>query len=374
MSVTKGGYWQGLDIIRVAAIVGVVFIHVVQSELRTSPNLDWQWWSLNITQSLFIWAAPAFVIISGILLLNPQKKEEEPHDFYRKRLPKVGIPLLFWGCVYIQLEPRWDSSRTLEVILHGIFIGHISEHLYFLFAIIGLYLLTPYLRSWLAKLSEHQERLVLVGIFSTLILIEIVQSLAGIYVFLFATQWIPFLGYYLFGHYISRYQTRPIHFFFYLALSATNVPLNSIGKYIERISATHTISYFYSTKYNSVTAVVLTIGIFGVLFMLTESISEDGAIARICRFLNPRVFGIYLIHILLLRGFHYYFGITYPTEAATALIESLIVIIFSLLGLSIINLVPGGWWVVGFSTPVISAVSPKVESQEQLMRAQIPTE
>lgn len=97
--------------------------------------------------------------------------------------------------------------------------------------------------------------------------------------------------------------------------------------------------------------------------MLTESMSEEGAIARISRFLNPRVFGIYLIHILLLRGFHYYFGIPYPTEAATALFETVLVILFSLMGVSIINLVPGGLWVVGFSTPVRSAFISKVESQ-----------
>lgn len=79
-----------LDQLRALAIIGVIGIHVSPYFLET----------LIGTSFLFIseFAIPIFLMISGILLLN---KNYSISEFLKKRYPRIIIPFLFWGAVYI---------------------------------------------------------------------------------------------------------------------------------------------------------------------------------------------------------------------------------------------------------------------------------
>lgn len=120
-------YWPPGDIIRVVATFAVLFIHVTQYSVRNSASLDIAWWFLNIGQSLSIWAVPAFMMLSGALLLSPQSFDEAPIVFYKKRLLRIGIPLLFWGVVYFFLEKRWTPSLSFKYLINDVLYGAISK-------------------------------------------------------------------------------------------------------------------------------------------------------------------------------------------------------------------------------------------------------
>ncbi|VXD10544.1 membrane protein with putative acyltransferase activity [Planktothrix serta PCC 8927] len=350
MAILQGKYWLGGDVIRVLAIWGVMFIHVVQVGLYNPTEIGWSWWSINVTQSLFIWAVPAFFIISGMLLMGFQNNQETWSDFYRKRLPKVGIPLIVWGSIYMPLEFRWNLSKTPTEIWHDFWIGQISWHLYFLLAIIGLYLLTPWLRLWLAKLSQTQQAFAIAGIFTLMAILEIFQVMNGIFLWNIATQWIPDLGYYLFGYYFIRYQSERIPIIQYLCLFFIGLLGNVSGKYVECITTTHSNGYFYSTNYNSVSTIPLAIGCFGILVYITESVSEQNLVVKWCKFLTPSVFGIYLIHVLILRELHYSLAIPFSTNALTGLIETALLFPLCLFCVYLLGLIPFGDSIVGFNT------------------------
>ncbi len=121
-----------LYLARIAACIAVVAIHSVglsPATLHHGPIAAW--WAEHIVDSFVIWAVPLFVMISGAILLNRQI--EQPNTFYKKRLWRVGLPILMWVPVYILFYHfiRGDSitvSALFNRFLHGQY-----DHLYFLF-------------------------------------------------------------------------------------------------------------------------------------------------------------------------------------------------------------------------------------------------
>jgi len=55
---------------------------------------------VNIYNSLSKPSVPLFVMLTGALLLMPEKVGEPLSVFFKKRLNRIGLPFLFWGVVY----------------------------------------------------------------------------------------------------------------------------------------------------------------------------------------------------------------------------------------------------------------------------------
>ncbi len=77
-------YW-----LRAFAILFVVILHCRLNEMSGIVALGWG--TLN---TFTITCVPLFVMISGSLLMN---RGENLKTFYRKRLPKLLVPLVVWG-------------------------------------------------------------------------------------------------------------------------------------------------------------------------------------------------------------------------------------------------------------------------------------
>lgn len=145
---TKHLAW--IDLLRVVAIFQVILIHVSfpifnKSELPQSYML-----AANFYDAFSRAGVPLFFMISGYLLLG---QNESISDFLRRRFTKVGIPALVWTAAYLiwQEEAYRDGSMgILNIglsIAKAIFGGHIEFHLWFVYVLIGLYLVMPILRA-----------------------------------------------------------------------------------------------------------------------------------------------------------------------------------------------------------------------------------
>ena len=119
-------------VIRGACILAVIAIHVAS---KGNPQL-WAGWL-----SPFSFAVPAFVLLSGFSLsLNP-RNETRPIGFYRRTLKFLVVAYLVYSLVFAVLAlPQHPSLYDSFVYIS------ISGHLWFMPAIIGLYLLHPWLR------------------------------------------------------------------------------------------------------------------------------------------------------------------------------------------------------------------------------------
>jgi surface polysaccharide O-acyltransferase-like enzyme len=90
-----------VDLIRVIAIIGVILLHAsndLTSQITSLPIL--RWWMVDIYQSVGRMGVPLFLMLSGVLLLAPSKKEEEISYFFKKRFIRIGLPFIFWSSIY----------------------------------------------------------------------------------------------------------------------------------------------------------------------------------------------------------------------------------------------------------------------------------
>jgi surface polysaccharide O-acyltransferase-like enzyme len=113
-------------------------------------------------------AVPIFFLLSGNLLLNPMNyKYEPPVIFYKKRLTKVFIPFLLWSLFYI-----YNTTGVTGVLqgLKTISLYPAAGHLWYIYPLLGYYLITPWLRDCFKRVDENQNRIVIYlwGIFIVL--------------------------------------------------------------------------------------------------------------------------------------------------------------------------------------------------------------
>src|SRR5665647_3151477 len=96
-------------------------------------------------------AVPLFVMLTGALLLQPNKVDEPLGVFFKKRWNRIGINVIFWGAIFF----AWDflvrgQSLSVVSILQGVFAGP-YVHFWYVYILIGLYLITPLLRVVVAN-------------------------------------------------------------------------------------------------------------------------------------------------------------------------------------------------------------------------------
>jgi surface polysaccharide O-acyltransferase-like enzyme len=188
-----------LNTLRVLATFAVVWLHVsATTVLQKEGMYKLDWWVGNTADAASRWCIPVFVFVSGALLLDPAKTESAI-VFYRKRLRRIMVPLVFWTAVYI--GPGVMFSRlTWRNIAISLLQGTPYSHLWYLYMILGLYGLTPALRIYVRASSDRQQWSLAWG----LILVAMAYMFFDRFFLVnqrsVFTMFIPYIGYYLLGY------------------------------------------------------------------------------------------------------------------------------------------------------------------------------
>lgn len=148
-----------LDRLRVAATCAVVLLHTVTGIMdATDIGLYPLEKRVFLTVlDLVCWCVPIFVLISGYLFLNPDREIS-----FRKMLTKycrrVAAALLLFGVPYawVELVVKERTFRA-DILWRGLLMvlrGESWAHLWYLYLILVLYLLTPAIRRVLSRIPE----------------------------------------------------------------------------------------------------------------------------------------------------------------------------------------------------------------------------
>ena len=161
-----------LDRLRIAATCAVVLLHVVTGVM---DNTDMEVYPFErrvfmATLDLVCWCVPTFLLISGYLFLGPGRKigMKEMVCRYGRR---IILALFLFGAPYACMEQvatahefRWSMvGRSFLMVLRG----ESWAHMWYLYMILLLYLLTPGLR-WLL---DHIPRPVICGLLAVLFIL-----------------------------------------------------------------------------------------------------------------------------------------------------------------------------------------------------------
>ena len=178
------------DFFRAYGCLAIVLLHVI-SAWRDDPTNSNSFYSVGYTGLIFDnaiipllvrMAVPMFFMMSGALFLNPDRKVT--NDSICRHLKKILINLCFFGYLMAVIE-LIVTSKSFELRFMYIAIVNILQektwsHLWYLYATIGLYLLTPILRPWISQISKREIRgsiIVVVVLFAVIPTVNDILSL-----------------------------------------------------------------------------------------------------------------------------------------------------------------------------------------------------
>ncbi|WP_397475198.1 acyltransferase [Pusillimonas sp.] len=282
--------YDKLDAARWMAALAVVLLHCAAFPLTSVSEYgtsDWQW--ANLYDAASRWCVPVFVMISGALLLNPEKREAFKH-FYQKRAARIAPAIVFWTAFYLLwggLMYRLDGvPMDAAAWLRKATGGEPYYHLWYLYMLVGLYLFAPYLRALYARCSHRQQLAAVVGIFVLAMLQTVHRELnAGGYGF-FLTWFLPYISYFVAGRMMfeGRLRLPRPGLILVLAIGVTAAGASAMS------TADALNVYFYDTF--SLTVPLMSLAVFQ-LILNARKLPRMTAIA-------PLTFGVYLAHPIFL--------------------------------------------------------------------------
>ena len=161
---------QFLDVLRVLATCAVVLMHVLTGATDvTDASIVPEYRSLLLSvMDLVTWCVPIFLLISGYLFLNPERTLTYP-VMIKKYCRRIALAILLFGVPYAASE-LVVAERTFRITmipeaLKMTLTGHTWSHMWYLYLILFLYLITPLLKKVLRVLPVWGVAAVMVVIF-----------------------------------------------------------------------------------------------------------------------------------------------------------------------------------------------------------------
>ncbi|MEB4615426.1 acyltransferase [Leucobacter sp. M11] len=298
-----------LDRLRAISIVAVVVLHAAAWNWSTFDPSGSAWQTLNWADSAVRFSVPVFFMISGSLFLDP-KRNVTWRSLFRKSLPRLLVAFVVWS-VFFALVGTYGpgGTGTLVSLATQIVLGH--YHLWFLFALVGLYLVTPILRRVVTDRTTAWYFVGLAGVFASVLPLLTHVPLAGklLQTVLDTMQLQLVLGYTLYfvlGYLLSTARVSPKQLRWAFALGAAGIVVTAVGTswLTQRGNEPNGLLYDYLTPGVVLSAVAVFLGV--------KAWSESRPQARpghVVSTLSTYSFGIFLVHPLFQWGYQQ-FGIT----------------------------------------------------------------
>jgi len=280
------------------ALFAVIVLHtsaVLLSQYGKVPFIDW--FAADVYNALVRFAVPVFVMITGALLLH---REYDLGDFFKKRFSKIITPFLFWSLVYVwyswhidEISFDNDAWTNIKQVLHQLKYGS-SYHLWYVYMLIGLYLIIPVLSRFIKAATEKEIRYFL---FVWLLIMLITQP----YLARFNPQvderyFTGYIGYLVLGHYLAFHQFKAVRQWHTILLFVGMLVVITLGTWWLYAFNSPYGTLFYEPL--SPTVVLLSTGAFLTARFSRPMVSP--VLIRVREFAGSFNYGIYLAHALLL--------------------------------------------------------------------------
>lgn len=200
------------DVLRVLAIGAVIVLHVASKNMWAYNVGDIQFEILTLWCSLTKWAVPIFIMISGAFLLDENKSISKTKLVGYCR--RIVISFFGWSFVYA----LWNKIISYEFVWHNFSISEMWSnfymgpyHFWYMYVILGLYLILPFLRKCLSQCDKKEIEYMLILFFLFSIVVPILQRFE---IFAFVLYWVEsmkissisgYIGLFILGYYLRKY-------------------------------------------------------------------------------------------------------------------------------------------------------------------------
>jgi surface polysaccharide O-acyltransferase-like enzyme len=298
-----------VDLIRSVAIILVILLHVA---IEPNPTLDLMspqgvqlWWTSNVYDSIARSAVPLFIMLTGALLLQPNKVDEPLRVFFKKRWNRIGVPVIFWGAIYFV----WDftvrgQALTALSIVQGILAGP-YVHFWYVYILVGLYLITPLVRVVVAHADWKIIRYFLflwfigTGIISLLTLYASISPQTVWFrdnVFLLT----GLIGYFILGAYVAKLRFRSSILYLGLILSTV---WTIVGTYFLISTLGERYSQFFLDA-SSFSVIIASVTLFLILAAIPQQTIETRFPRgnKLLKVISENTLPIYLFQFIIIEA------------------------------------------------------------------------
>ena len=295
----KFGRVAYLDSLRSLAIFQVVLAHSAVLTLAEYPDNLSAWLQANFYHCFSPDCVPIFVLMSGALTLTRPGKLDFT-AFYRQRLPKLLIPLIFWTLIYV-LWKQFVMSAGLawgEVLLR-LSEGRMYGPLWFLWRMVGLTLITPYIKVLYDNLSKRQINFFILF----WIIFTFIKPITKIYfnvtpgMFQYDTLFSLYTGYFVLGAVIHNLELKNKHRDKYVCLAIfifSSLCLYFLSREHKLLAGTLALHLFVP---ENILVLIQSVSLY--LFVKLSRETDVAASAFVTR-LGRNSFAIYLVHLMLI--------------------------------------------------------------------------
>ena len=290
------------DIARILATFAVIVLHAActgfHGTFEPKTNL---FQVCNFYNVFSKFCVPVFVMLSGMFLLDP-KHEYPLKKLYFKKILRLVTAFVFWSLFYVgvnnsHVRPLPSFYDLLCQFVRG------QYHLWFIFMISGLYMLTPILRL-IAKdekmlsysiilgfifvfLYNPTVEIPKVGKITEMIVTRLRINFVGGYITYFL------LGYWLSTHVLDRKKRIVIYILGMIALLATTI-INGVLSFYKNVPN----EYVFGNLWANILFASLAVFVF-----CQYTFKEKKFSPWMCKAISKTAelsFGIYLIHVFIL--------------------------------------------------------------------------
>lgn len=293
-----------LTFIQVVCAIAVVTLHTNGCFWNFSAT-ERYWYTANIIECVFYFAIPLFFMITGITLLDYQKRYST-REYFKKRFEKTVLPYVFWsliGITFSLVTGRLAYEKvTVKWIINGLLSTDQIVNLYWFFQpLFCIYLCIPLFAAISDEKKEKVANYVILCGFIVNILVPFLNnvlhlglpwpfslSVASGYVF-----WV-WTGYKIFYFPPTKNQKIAIYIFAVIGLL-----LHFIGTYSLSVKAGSIQSLYKG--YNNLPCVLYSLGVFVLLRDCAQWIQKSKRIEKVINYLGQYTFPLYLLHWFILR-------------------------------------------------------------------------
>jgi surface polysaccharide O-acyltransferase-like enzyme len=282
----------------------------------------YRWWMVNIYQTLGRTGVPLFVMLTGALLLQPSKIEPVK-TFFKKRWARIGLPFLFWGVIYFAWDYYVDHiALTSGFVFQGILSGPYFQFWY-LYMLLGLYLLTPILRVVVAHASRETFKYIFIVWLLGAFIIPIPGIIGAYYLDGNVLTFPLWAGYFVLGVFLLSLKVRRQVL---LGLVALGLTLTVFGTYViaATVGGPHT---YYFQDYFSPTTILASSALFLLLTSLkvpkTQAEAPHPKVNWLLRQISQSTLTIFLFHVIVLETLQrgYLWGFTISGKTLNSIVE-----------------------------------------------------
>ena len=140
-----------LDLLRVLAAMAVLIFHVVGSSANNDPNASVALRDMAAAfNAMLQWHVPVFFTITGYLWLSSEKECTFKKVF--SNIKRFGLVLFTFGLAYAIMARVFTTKTVSIACISSAFLdvlnGSLWDHMWFVYSIIGVYLVLPVLKPF----------------------------------------------------------------------------------------------------------------------------------------------------------------------------------------------------------------------------------